>query len=239
MKTDIYRLVTVKDGKTDTANIARVFSEIATGRLKLDLQLLNYYREVPVSYGATIVTVESDSVELTVHENQAVVMKQDKATLVKSRHFHDELGVHCYAAYVNVPKKTVVLHNFSYAQIRAERREAVRVNVQEKVAVGFSYGDVVLEGVMVDISGNGISLETGNDPEIAKDQPGQLNFTLAGSELSVPGTFVKSTANKTTGGTVSVFQMNPGRMSEIVIGQFIYQQQVEIIQELKDGLVLE
>ena len=121
MKNDIYHLVTVKDGASDNTSIVKVFTEMAAGRLKSDFTLLNYYDEVPVSYGSTIVVVDGDSVELKIHEHQALILKHDNSTLIKSRHFHHELGVHCYASYVNVAKKTAILHNFAYAQIRAER----------------------------------------------------------------------------------------------------------------------
>ncbi len=193
MKSDVYNLVTVNDGKADTAAIMMVLSEISKGRLKSDLKLVNYCDEVPVIYGATINEVNKDSVELAVHEHQTVIMKHDKSTIIKSKHFHNGLGVHCYAAYVNIPKKVAILHNFAYAQIRAERREAVRVNVRENMPVRFSYENVTIEGRMVDISGNGISIVSDLVPATQINQSGQLFFTLSGTCLTVTGSFVRST----------------------------------------------
>lgn len=43
--------------------------------------------------------MEKDSIKLAVHEHQALVIKHDNSTLIKSRHFHNELCVHCYAAF--------------------------------------------------------------------------------------------------------------------------------------------
>lgn len=237
MKNDVYNLVTVNDGKTDAAAIIKVFSEMAAGRLKCDLKLLNYYDEVPVCYPSTIKAVENDSVELAVHEHQALVIKYDSSTLIKSRHFHNELGVHCYAAYASIPKKLVILHNFAYAQIRAERREAVRVKVRGTTKVMFSYENVTIEGKMIDISGNGISIHSGVVPATESDQSGLLNFTLTGTSLAVPGSFVRATP--TEDGHVCMFQMKPDRRTDSIIGQFIYQRQVEIIQLLKEGLIKE
>jgi hypothetical protein len=77
MKKDVYNLVTVKDGKSDTAAITAVFSEMAAGRVKCDLKLLNYFDEVPVCYPSVITAVEKDSIELAVHEHQALVIKND------------------------------------------------------------------------------------------------------------------------------------------------------------------
>ena len=235
MKSDPYHLVTVNDGKSDSAAIAQVFAEMATGRLRCDLKLLNYYDEVPVSYGSSITAVETDSVELVVHEHQALIMKRDKHTLIKSRHFHNELGVHCYASYVNVPKKTVILHNFAYAQIRAERREAVRVKVYGSLPATFSYANVKVEGSIVNISGNGISIVSDSVPAADAGQAGQLAFTLIGTPLAVPGSFVRFSPDG-NGGHIFKFQMTPDRRSDGVIGKFIYQRQVEIVQGLKEGL---
>ncbi|MDD5286572.1 MAG: PilZ domain-containing protein [Desulfuromonadaceae bacterium] len=238
MNSHIYHLVTVNDGKSDNAAIVNVFSEMTSGRLKSDFRLLNYCDEVPVSYGATITTVEKDSVELAVHEHQALVIKQDNSTLIKSKHFHNELGVHCYAAYVNVNKKTAILHNFAYAQIRAERREAVRVAVHGLLPVKFSYENVNIEGKMLDISGLGISFISELLPATNTDQTGLLNFTLDGNSMVVPGSFVRAIKHGNNG-HICIFQMSPDRKSDTIIGHYIYQRQVEIIQRLKEGLVPE
>ena len=236
MKNDIYNLVTVDNGKSDTASIIKVFSEMAAGKLRCDLRLLNYYSEVPVSYDSTINSVEMDCVELSVHEHQALIMKQEKSTIVKSKHFHDELAVHCYASYVNVQKKTVILNNFAFAQVRAERREAVRVAVHGTLCVKFSSGNAEFEGSLVDISGNGLSINTYSAPATDFNQPGLLHFSLAGAPLVVTGSFVRCTMQG-NGQQLCVFRMEPDRRSDGLIGKFIYQRQVEIIQELKEGLI--
>lgn len=238
MRKDVYNLVTVKDGKSDSEAIVKVFGEIAAGKLKSDIRLINYYDEVPVSYNSTITAVETDSVELAVHEHQALIIKHDNSTLIKSKHFHNELGVHCYAAYVNTAKKVAVLHNFAYAQIRAERREAVRVRVRGKIPVTFSYDNVTVEGNMIDISGNGISFQSELVPSTNSDQSGLLSFTLNGTPLEVPGSFVRVNT-RGNDGNICMLQMKLDRKNDTVIGQFIYQRQIEIILQLKEGLVVE
>jgi hypothetical protein len=238
MKNDIYHLVTVNDGASDGAAIIKVFSEMAAGRLKSDFMLLNYYDEVPVSYGSTIAAVDGDSVELKVHEHQALILKHDNSTLIKSRHFHHELGVHCYASYVNIAKKIAILHNFAYAQIRAERREAVRVKVRDRLPLKFSYGGITIEGNLLDISGCGVSIHSDLVPATNSDQGGVLTFTLAGTPLTVAGSFVRATTIGSNG-HVCVFRIKPDRMTDNIIGRFIYQRQVEIIQQLREGLVVE
>ena len=238
MRKDAFNLVTINDGKSDSASIVKVFSEMARGRLKCDIKLLNYYDEMPVSYGSKITAVDVDSVELAIHEHQALIIKNDKSTLIKSSHFHNELGVHCYASYINVAKKMVILQNFAYAQIRAERREAVRVKVHEEIPVTFNYDNVAISGNMIDISGYGILFHTAHVPTTNNDQRWLLRFNLNGIPIEVPGSFVR-TINQNNGEHICMLQMKPDRRSDTLIGQFVYQRQVEIIMQLKEGLVTE
>lgn len=235
-KKDVYRLVTVENGEIDAAAILSTFSKIETGHLKGDIRLLNYYHEVPVNYGATVNAVENDSVELSIHEIQAIVVKKDRSTLINSRHFPKDLGVHCYATYVNVSKKSVILNNFSYAQVRAERREAVRVSVPQPIQVTFSHDGGSVDATMVDVSGNGLSVCSAAEAKIDVHQKGRLSFCIMGIPLSVPGTFVRVLAEGTDR-QVFIFKIYPDRRTDTFIGQFIYQRQVEIINELKDGLI--
>ena len=234
-KSDLYRLVTIDNGQTDTASIIKIFSEMEVGNLKCDISLLNYFNEVPVNYGATICTIGKDSVDLSVNEHQAVVIKLDNSTIIKSNHFPKELGVHCYAAYVSVPKKMVILHNFAYAQIRSERREAVRVSIIKPISVNCSYKDISLDGTIVDISATGIAIHTPDVPAIDTDQPVRLSFSLMDTLLTVDGSFVR-TAKSENYDQLYIFQMKPDRKHETVIGQFMYKRQIEIIQDLRDGL---
>lgn len=235
---DVYRLVTLNDGKTDADAILRVFSDMASGTLPNNLRFLNYYNEVPVSYNATVQTIDGDSVEFMMHEHQGMVVKNDRHTLIKSDHFPNDLAVHAYAAYTNVQKKTAILHGFSYAQIRAERREAVRVTVNQKLPVAFAFAGSMLNGMMRDISGTGISVVSTEAFGVEGNQAGQLSFTLMGAPVVVPGTFVRSLQGSDRS-QVYVFRMAPDMKTDALIGQFSYQRQLEILKDLKDGVAVE
>ena len=229
---NVYHLVTVDNGKSDNASIIKVFSDMATGRIKNDLRLLNYYNEIPVSYNAAIIGVESDSVELKIHSHQAVLMKLDSFTLIKSTHFHKELGVHGMAFYVNIQKEKAILHNFAYAQIRAERREAVRVRLAPPIPATYDDPQCNITGRLLDISETGASLLVESLPALADEQQGMLSFALLGTPLTIPSTFLRQV--KTDNGYVGIFQLQPEKKDAITLAQFIYQRQVEIIRDLKE-----
>ena len=213
---DVYQLASVSNGQADSASILKTFSEMATGRLKCDLRLLNYYQEIPVSYGATIRAVDNDSVELSVHEHQAVLIKRDNSTLIKSRHFPKELGVHSYAAYTNIAKNIVVLDNFAFAQIRAERREAVRVKINGPIPVIISSEDLTIDGTLACISGNGIAVQYLEALPLNSGQLSHLTFDLLEISLVVKGSFVRTETTETAG-TIHVFRLEPDKAADKLI----------------------
>lgn len=238
MVQDHFQLVSVADGKTDADAIIKVFADMHAGRLKSDLTLLNFCNEIPVSYGTTILAVDKDSVELSVHEHQAQILKQNNSTLIKSKAFAKDLAVHCYAAYVNVSKKVAILHNFAYAQIRADRREAVRVRVHGTLPARFFCENLQIEGTVIDISASGISLWVeGPLPAIAEGA-GVMAFNLLDSPLTMPATFVRAKPTSDSR-QIAIFTIAPDRLTDTVIGKYIYQRQVEVIVALKEGLVVE
>ncbi|GFO70474.1 pilus protein PilZ [Geomonas limicola] len=232
MKKQHYKLITLADGKTDADAIREVLGALMENRVNNDLVLVNYYDEVPVSYRSTVTGLESDGVEMIVHEHQALIMKHEKSTLIKSSHFEHGLGVHCFASYVNVPKRLVILNNFSYAQIRAERREAVRVKVRDTVVARFDTEEGTLAGNLVDISGIGLSLACEATPMLHPGQTGAFSFMLGGTAVQAPGSFVR--ANQVDDGSLCMFKISPDRRNDGLISQFIYQRQVEIVRELKE-----
>lgn len=231
---NVYSIVNIRDGRTDSEEIIQVFSDMAAGKIPCDLKLLNYYREIPVSYNARVVNVTRDRVEFKIHQNQALVMKLDKHTLIKSSHFHKNLGVHCFSAYTNVNKEVAILTRFAYAQIKAERRSAVRVTVSPALSVVFTGSESEISGSILDISTNGLSVVTNKEPAAGENLQGTLSFVIAGNRLELESVLLKSV--ETNDGYLCVFQYALKGVQEKAISQYIYSRQVEIIRELKEQL---
>ena len=126
---DQYQLLTVKDLRKDEAAIMEVLSAIMTDELPNDLVLLNYYNEIPVSFGATIERVDHGVVDIIVHRLQAVAMRMQKMTFIKSQHLP-----YCVIAKVlkvNREECLALLTQFSYVRIPPEQRTFVRVKVRK------------------------------------------------------------------------------------------------------------
>jgi len=79
-----FQLVTVDDLQQDESAILGVLSAIRDGRLPNDIKLLNYYRELPVSFEASIECLERGVVDMRVHDRQAAAMLIEKETFIKA-----------------------------------------------------------------------------------------------------------------------------------------------------------
>ena len=62
---DTYHFFTVEDVQKDEKEIFKVLQGILDGRLSNDLKVLNYYKEIPVSYDAKILHMDEDLLEGT------------------------------------------------------------------------------------------------------------------------------------------------------------------------------
>lgn len=231
---DLYHLVTTDESsKSDAAEIMKVFSAMAAGRIEGDIMLLNYYHEIPVNQKAAIVEVETSRVEFQVHELQAIIIKLDKRAIIQSDHFKNGLSVYADLSYVNVARKIALLRNFKYAEVHAMRREVIRVKVTESLPVTFSFENISITGNIVDISETGISINVNTTRVVPAYQAGLLSFMLSGTPLKVPGVHIR-TIPKENAGQLMTCTMQLGKVENTTLNAFIYKCQVQIIQSLKD-----
>ena len=227
---DIYQRIRVAGETQDSDQILATLAAIQAGKLKNDLKLLNFFREIPVSYAATVEGVEENHAELLVHQIQAVVISFEKVTVLKSSHFPQDVIAN--ANYVNVEKSTVVLSSFGYALVRADRRMSVRVELSEPIYASFSSLEATAIGRLHDMSLTGISIQVQQDPGIALSQKGELAVTLPIGTITVPASLLK--VLPVADGYRLVFEIEATRATELSISQYIFRRQVEIIKELKD-----
>jgi hypothetical protein len=227
---DIYQTIQLAGQQADSAQIIETLAAIRAGRLKNDLKLLNFFREIPVSYGATVETVEESHAELLVHQIQAVVISFEKVTVLKSSHFPKDVIAN--ANYVNIEKSRIVLSSFSYALVRADRRMSVRVELSEPIYASFSAAGMTTGGRLHDLSLTGVSINVSDAPNLPISQKGELAVTLPIGTITVPASLLKVLTVED--GQRLVFEIEATRATELSISKYILQRQVEIIRELKD-----
>lgn len=216
-----------------------VILQFLQGMIGQQFSFLNYYKEIPVSYDATLLTVENEMAEFAVHEYQAKVINIEKKTLVyshaKSPFTEDLIGE---AFYVSSAKKRVILCNFGYAHIRSALRKFVRVLLDNSVEADLLFEEEVLKGDVKDLSLGGAAISTMSADLLI---PGlEINMFLKLPELggdlthkvSLTATIVKVTG--TSAPFTCIVEFHVEKHSQQQISYYINQRQVEIIRDLKD-----
>jgi len=200
---------------------------------------LNYYKEIPVSYDATLLGVENEMAEFELHEYQAKVINLDRKTLIYS---HKESPVKedifGEAFYINVPKKRVILCKFEYSRIRSSLRRFVRVILSKSVDADLIVENDIIAATVCDVSLGGASARVMSSEQLP---PGlTLNVFLKLPDIST-GAIIEigtsATVIKIIGETAPftcVLEFHPEKHSQQQLSYYINQRQVEIIKELKE-----
>lgn len=203
---------------------------------------LNYYKEIPVSYDARLLSVENDMAEFEIHEYQAKVMALEKKVLI---HSHPKIPVDedlvGEVFYVSAARKRAILTRFHYAKIRSELRRFVRVCLEGRnagVDVHLGDGAAVLAGTITDISLGGIALLLPDKTGLESGQDVNLILKLESpdtteiSEIGALCTVVRVTGDSPPYTFIAEFHSD--RHSQQALAYYINRRQVEIIKELKE-----
>lgn len=216
-----------------------VIVQFLQGMIGQPFLFLNYYKEIPVSYDATLLSVENEMAEFAVHEYQAKVINMEKKALIHSHSMspfpEDMIGE---AFYVSSAKKRVILCNFGYASIRSDMRRFVRVLLDNPIVAELLFEGDVLTGNVKDISLGGAAISTisadllvpGLDINMFLKLPELAGNTVI--EVAVRATIVKVVG--TAAPFICLVEFHAEKHSQQQIAYYINQRQVEIIKELKD-----
>jgi hypothetical protein len=222
-----YTLLTVKDVQKDEASIMDILSAIKEKRLPNDITLLNYYRELPVNFPASIESVDRGVVQMKVHDMQLASMLIQKKTFIKSGHLPH--GVIANVLRLNKTNCLAYLTQFSYVRIHADQRIYVRVKVAGKYDAVFHSDTHLLRGHIEDISFSGVAIKAPKGSAPDESIEGTVTLYLPGKKLEVPGKLLKIQND-----SLYVFQLVLDEKNENALSHFIFQQQSQIIRELKE-----
>ncbi len=216
-----------------------VITQFLQGMVGKQFSLLNFYKEIPVSYDATLLSVENGMAEFSVHEYQAKVINMEKKTLIYSHEMspfpEDVIGE---AFYVSSVKKRVILCNFGYARIRSVLRRFVRVQLDNPVEAELLFEGDILKGNVIDLSLGGAAITTmsadllvpGLDVNMFLKLPAVNNNSS--SEVGMSATIVKVVGESAP--YTCIIEFHAEKHSQQQIAYYINQRQVEIIKELKE-----
>lgn len=200
---------------------------------------LNYYKEIPVSYDATLLNVENDMAEFEVHEYQAKAINLERRALIYS-HEKSLVSEDFYGEvfYVNIAKKRVILCKFGYGKIISNRRRFVRVKLDMPVQADLVFDNDILTGNIKDLSLGGAAMTVmskellipGNDINLFLKLPGTQPASVI--EVGMSATVVKLVGEDAP--FTCFIEFHAEKHSQQQIAYYINQRQVEIIKELKE-----
>jgi hypothetical protein len=227
---NFYQLLTVQNARKDEETILKALGAIRSGKRPNDLLLLNYYNDLPISFGASIEYIDRGIVVLMVHSFQAAAMLMQEMTFIKS----DLLPHWVMANVLKVDRENnlAFLALFSYVHNPSERRMHVRITLPEMVEASFHNRKLQVPGSVQDISFSGVALLSPEETPFREMEKGMVSLILPSSKLDVPGTFIKCQEQQSI--HRHIFRLDMNARCERILSQYIYQQQSRIMDELKN-----
>lgn len=220
----------------DQAAILKLFLEKITTKDGAKVTLTNYYKGLPIMYPATIVGVERGNLDLDVNSQQAVAIASDHYTLIRSKLFPYPIVAH--VQYVNIKKHAVSLNKLCFVEVLAEKRAAVRLNLEPPVRATIQNDEQGVMGELVDISTQGIAIAVDTYVMMERGTEMSVKFLLPDPVLQkqtlikVPATLVEIAGDAPP--YRYKFRIFPEKHHEQLISRYSFQRQVEIIRGLKE-----
>jgi len=220
----------------DQAGILKTFLEKHTAKDGMNVKLTNYYMGLPITYPAKILGVERGNLDLDVNQQQAIAMASDHYTLIRSPLFPHPIAAH--VQYVNIKKHLASLTKLCFVEVLAEKRAAVRLNLEPPVRATIRYEDQEITGGLVDISTQGIAIKMDTYVKLETGVEMSVKFMLPDPVL-MKQTLIKVPAMLVDiAGSASPyryrFRISPEKHQEQLISRYSFQRQVEIIRSLKE-----
>ena len=232
--TDLYSTRIQKTFDEDQAEIVSILK----ANPKKVVKLINFYKGLPLSYPATIDSVDRGTVDLDVQAEQAFAIEKNRAAFIRSPLFkHDVLA---HLQYVNIKKKAATFAKFSYVEVMAERRNFIRMAPEPYPDTAIESPQGIIEGTLCDLSLSGLNISIDHSCPLERGTETVIRFTLRNLDQSICiDVTVPATLIAITGDTLPrnyTFSINPGKLLERQLSQYIFQRQIEIIGEIKDAI---
>ena len=231
-----YESSTKQSLEEDGIRIASGFQDIIKRGARVSLRLVNYYKGLPLSYPATLVEIDRGTLELDVHQQQAVALNTSRYTFIKCDYFDCPILAEVQSA--DVRRMTASLRNFMFVEIMAERRSALRLEMEPQTDAEIKVEEILLTGKVIDVSLGGFSIRPAQRCTLLRNAevtlrvmvPNLLQNTL--TRLETKATHIETVSSNDH--DICRFSISTEPQSEGLLSRFIFQRQVEIIRELKE-----
>jgi hypothetical protein len=230
--TDLYSTRIQKTFDDDHAEIVAILKEASEKTLKL----INYYKGLPLSYPATINSIEKGIVDLDVQQEQAFTIERNRSTFIRSPLLkHD---VFAQAQHVSIKKKAATFVKFTYVEIMAERRNFIRMEPEPSPDADIESPLGVIKGNLYDVSLSGLNITVDQYYPLEINTETSIRFRLRDIEqrfdikVNIPAKLVGIMDGSQPYNYK--FIICPDKFLERNLSQYIFHRQIEIIKEIKD-----
>lgn len=195
--------------------------------------LLNFYKEIPVSYSAKLLDYDEDGfASLDCHPVQARLIDFDRYTIVR-------YGPHAFKAElmglrnqtgISSQQQKMRFSRFLPVEVFTDQRNLVRVIYDNPLNVTLSFEGTAFSAKMIDSSATSFRIKALEELPMEPRDKANARFQLPSPEgptlIEVEAKLVKKSSE------AQVFTMDVSRLQEASIMKYINQRQVEIIKEL-------
>jgi hypothetical protein len=221
----------------DQADILSIIRAEFAKHSKLELQLINYYKGMPVSFKAIVAGIDKYSVDLDVHPQQVVAMSTEHYTFVRSKLFKHDIVAK--VQYVNIRRKTILLKQLCYVEIIAEHRKHIRLQLEPPIKALFNSSTGIVRGKLIELSMAGAVMSVVQPFDEVLGEETHLSLMVPDIDqnttynIKIPAKLI-DVSDETKPRQYKFSITTDDRISDRVISKYLYHRQVDIIRELKD-----
>ena len=197
-----------------------------------ELELLNTYKGVPLTFKARILSIEEEKAKLCTEDPLAICLEEEKITRLLGNDFFDP-AIASVLSY-NAISGIIELGNFSYSGAKLGDRMIVRVEPKDAIEVKITNEDRTIITDLVDISISGIGIRILNANYTPFLKPGtvvQMDMHLDTGDISLGGMILSITKTPDFYRLSIRFAQNDNQ--KILIFRYLIDRRAEIRQELK------
>ncbi|HIJ82514.1 MAG TPA: PilZ domain-containing protein [Desulfuromonadales bacterium] len=221
----------------DLVEILNVFRTKLAAKEAVKVTLINYFKGLPIIYPATVLAVDRGNLELDIHPQQAVAIEHDRYTMIRCPFLPHPLVSH--VQYVNVKKHAAAVNKLCYVEILAEKRAALRLDVDPPEQAEIVSGEQTISGKLVSISSQGLAVNVDSYITLESDSDILVKFILPDPVLQKQVQLAVGASLVDIEGEGAPyrykFRISPDKHQEQLLLRYSFQRQVEVIRSLKEA----
>ena len=210
-----------------------------------DIQLLNTYRGMPVSYPGNILDLNERNLTIKVHKHQAVCLELHRHTFIRLAHPPLISAVVCGG---EISRRVFVLSDLNFSDPAIGNRKVIRVNPKSPLPVVLTNPRTQrkIASELIDISTAGLgvyglSVSLADIRDFAKETEITARLVLpehdtsgkGTREIEIQGRVINLLPNQNRRRFRLGIQIDPNPQNQAAIAAYVSQRQVEIINEIR------